>query len=124
MEIKELFAQITESNKKTGNENGKCMKNIFDLLYYGDLRPSEAMPKSTEYNEAVTETSKLSEEIVDYLQKVMPDQEALDLFRNYEAAESNVTDLEKKYVFELGFMLAYKIHHQIALDEFGTQEEI
>ena len=26
MEIKELFAQITESNKKTGNENGNDEK--------------------------------------------------------------------------------------------------
>lgn len=100
------------------------MKNIFDLLYYGNIRPYEGMPNSKEYNEAIKETTRLSEEIIDSLSRSISSKEAVELFRAFEDAESNTKDLEKIYVFEQGFMLACKIYHQLALDEFVDQGEL
>ena len=99
------------------------MKNIFESLYYGDIRPSDIIfPESEEIVDARAKVADLSVEIVDHLSKVMTPKEAVELFREYELLDSEIVNYEKSYLFEYGFKLAYKIHMQAILDE--AMEEV
>ena len=98
------------------------MENIFGSLYYGDIRPSDIFPESEEIAVVREKVADLSVEIVDHLSKVMPSEEAVELFRTYELLDSDIADYEKRYLFEYGFKLAYKIHLQAILDEAMEEE--
>ena len=99
------------------------MKNIFESLYYGDIRPSDIIfPESEEIVDARAKVADLSVEIVDHLSKVMTPKEAVELFREYELLDSEIVNYEKSYLFEYGFKLAYKIHMQAILEDKALKE--